>query len=116
MYKKELCMLKIFQIGAGRIGAIHAASVAASPKAELYGIADTNAAAAKTLAERHGAKVLGIEAGLADRNVDAVLMASPTNTHADLIIKAARAGKAIFCEKPVDLNIDRVRESLRVVE
>jgi myo-inositol 2-dehydrogenase/D-chiro-inositol 1-dehydrogenase len=114
--RKGIAMLKIFQIGAGRIGLIHAASVAASPKAELYGITDPNTAAASAIAKQYGAKILEIDAGLTDKNVDAVLIASPTNTHADLIIKAARAGKAIFCEKPVDLNIERVRESLRVVE
>ena len=108
-------MLKIFQIGAGRIGAIHAASVAASPLAELYGIADVNKGAAEALAKLHGSKVLDIEAGLADKNVDAVLIASSTNTHSDLIMKSAKAGKAIFCEKPVDLDIERVKESLKVV-
>lgn len=108
-------MLKIFQIGAGRIGAIHAASVAASPLAELYAVADVNPAAAEKLAKEHGSKVLDIETGLKDKNVDAVLIASSTNTHADLIIKSARAGKAIFCEKPVDLDIERVKESLRIV-
>lgn len=109
-------MLKIFQIGAGRIGLIHAASVAASPLAELYGVYDVNAAAAQGIAAQYGCKVLEIDAALADKNVDAVLIASPTNTHADLMIKAAKAGKAIFCEKPVDLNIERVREALRIVE
>lgn len=108
-------MLRIFQIGAGRIGAIHAASVAASPLATLYGIADINHAAAGALASQYGSKVLDIEAGLSDKNVDAVLIASSTNTHADLIIKAARAGKAIFCEKPVDLDITRVQECLKIV-
>lgn len=108
-------MLKIFQIGAGRIGAIHAASIAASDRAQLYAIADVNKTAAETLAAKYGSRVLDIDTGLADKNVDAVLIASSTNTHADLIVKAARAGKAIFCEKPVDLNIDRVRESLSVV-
>ncbi|MBI3441151.1 MAG: inositol 2-dehydrogenase [Proteobacteria bacterium] len=109
-------MLRIFQIGAGTIGSIHAANVAANPLAKLYGIADANQKVAEAMASKYGCKVMDIEAGMADKNVDAVLIASSTNTHADLIMKAARAGKAIFCEKPVDLNIERVKECLRVVE
>src|SRR3954462_8066899 len=108
-------MLKIFQIGAGRIGLIHAESVAASPLAALYAVNAVNKAAAEKLAAKYGCKVLDVEAGLADKSVDAVLIASSTNTHADLMVKAARAGKAIFCEKPVDLDIARVRESLKIV-
>jgi myo-inositol 2-dehydrogenase/D-chiro-inositol 1-dehydrogenase len=107
-------MLRIFQIGAGRIGAIHAASVAANPLSQLYGVADTNRAAAEALATRYGCKVMDVDAALADKNVDAVLIASPTNTHSDLIARAAKAGKAIFCEKPVDLDISRAEKSLKV--
>lgn len=109
-------MLRICQFGAGRIGAIHAANVAAHPGAELRHVVDVDAEAARVLAERHGASVATMEEALGDGAVDAVIIASSTDTHADLIEAAARAGKAIFCEKPVDLELDRVRDCLRVVE
>ena len=63
-----------------------------------------------------GAKVAAIDAILASKDVDAVAICSPTDTHADLIERAARAGKAIFCEKPIDLDVGRVRACLEVVK
>jgi myo-inositol 2-dehydrogenase/D-chiro-inositol 1-dehydrogenase len=106
-------MISFCQFGAGRIGAIHAANIAAHPGARLRTIVDTDHAAAERLAGRCGATV-GTEAkALADPAIDAVVIASSTDTHADLIEAAARAGKAIFCEKPVDL--DRRRAEACVV-
>ena len=70
----------------------------------------------KSLAEQCGAKVAGIDAILADKDIGAVVICTPTDTHADLIEKAAQAGKAVFCEKPVDLDSDRIRECLTVVK
>ncbi len=109
-------MLRFAQFGAGRIGAIHAANLAAMPNAQLLHIVDVNAAAAKTLADRHGARVATVAEVFADRNVDAVIIASSTDTHADLAIAAARAGKAIFCEKPIDLSLKRVDACLAAVK
>ena len=109
-------MLRFAQFGAGRIGAIHAANLAALHSAELRYVIDVNADAARTLAERHGARVTTVEAALADRDVDAVIIASSTDTHADLAIAAARAGKAIFCEKPIDLSLKRVDACLAAVK
>ncbi len=110
-------MLRIFQIGAGRIGAIHAASVAASPLATLYGIADINQAAAEALASQYGSKTLDIEAGLADKNVDTVVQfLISTNTHADPHHQSGTGGEGHFLhEKPVDLDIARVQECLNIV-
>jgi myo-inositol 2-dehydrogenase/D-chiro-inositol 1-dehydrogenase len=79
-------------------------------------VIDVNAEAAARLASRHGAKVVGERDAFADGEVGAVLIASSTDTHARLAIAAARAGKAIFCEKPVDLSLQRVDECLREVE
>ncbi|MBK9082226.1 MAG: inositol 2-dehydrogenase [Rhizobiales bacterium] len=102
-------------LGAGRIGRIHGGNVAAHPKAELAAVADADAKAASALAAEHGARVATIDEIVADKSVDAVLICTPTDMHADLIEKAAEAGKAVFCEKPVDLDAGRIRRCLAVV-
>src|SRR5882724_1727023 len=109
-------MLTFCQFGAGRIGLIHAANIAAHPEAELRYVVDVNQPAAEALAAKYGAKVGTAEAALADPAVKAVLIASSTDTHADLIERAARAGKAILCEKPVDLSLARVDACLKVAQ
>jgi myo-inositol 2-dehydrogenase/D-chiro-inositol 1-dehydrogenase len=108
-------MLSFTQFGAGRIGAIHAANLAASGRVRLKHVVDVNTAAAEALAARHGARASSTEAALADPEVGAVIIASSTDTHADLVIAAARAGKAIFCEKPIDLSLARVDACLAEV-
>jgi myo-inositol 2-dehydrogenase / D-chiro-inositol 1-dehydrogenase len=109
-------MLEIAQFGAGRIGQIHAANIAAMKVARLRYVVDVNAAAAQKLAARHGASVVSERDALADRDIGAVLIASSTDTHARLAIAAARAGKAIFCEKPIDLSLAKVDSCLEEVE
>jgi myo-inositol 2-dehydrogenase/D-chiro-inositol 1-dehydrogenase len=103
-------MVKFALFGAGRIGVLHAANIAAShPRATLAYVYDTNADAAARVATRHAARIASsVEAALTDPAVDAVLIASSTDTHVDLITASARAGKAILCEKPIDLDIERV--------
>jgi myo-inositol 2-dehydrogenase / D-chiro-inositol 1-dehydrogenase len=101
-------MITIAQFGAGRIGAIHAANIAASGRARLAYVVDPNAKAAKALANRYGARVGTVEQVFRDKRVDAVFIASSTDTHADLAVAAAKAKKAIFCEKPIDLSLRRV--------
>jgi myo-inositol 2-dehydrogenase/D-chiro-inositol 1-dehydrogenase len=108
-------MLHFAQFGAGRIGAIHAANLAASGRARLTHIVDVHAPSAKSLAAKHGARVSDTATALADPEVGAVIIASSTDTHADLVIAAARAGKAIFCEKPIDLSLARVDACLEAV-
>src|SRR5437868_10952430 len=104
-------MLKFALFGAGRIGAMHAANIAANPAAELAWVFDVNKDAADKVAARHGAKVAtSIEAALADKSVGAVLIASSTDTHVPLITASAKAGKAILCEKPIDLDIQKVEQ------
>jgi len=107
--------LRFCQFGAGRIGQIHAANLAARPDAELVLVVDVVEDAAESLAAKHGARVVTPDEALADKSVDAVIIASSTDTHADLIEASARAGKAIFCEKPIDLDIVRVDACLAVV-
>ncbi len=95
--------------GAGRIGKIHAGNVVRQPGIKLRYVVDVDAAAANALATQHGAQVAAADAVFADKAVGAVVIGSSTDTHADLIQRAAAAGKAIFCEKPVDLAVDRAR-------
>lgn len=109
--------MKTFALfGAGRIGRIHAANVAAHPVARLKYVVDVDAAAAASIAASAGAGVASIDTALGDREVDALLVASPTDTHADLIEAGAAAGKNILCEKPVDLDVARARAAVAAAE
>ena len=103
-------------IGAGRIGRIHATNLVTLAGAELACVADTDASAAETLARLHGARVVPALVAIADDSIDALLIASSTDTHADLIEAGARAGKPIFCEKPLDLDLERAARCLAVAE
>ena len=84
-------------LGAGRIGKVHARTIADSGNAEVAFVADAIGDAASSLAQSVGAQVSSVDEIIAS-NVDAILIATPTDTHADLIEQAARAGKAILCE------------------
>ena len=103
-------MIKVAQFGAGFIGKIHGANVAKHPRAKLAVVYDVNAVAAEQLASQWGAKVVGSPEDVWASDVDAVLIASSTNTHADLLSGAIKAGKAIYCEKPIDLDVNRVKQ------
>jgi len=109
-------MISFCQFGAGRIGSTHAANLAAHSDARLHTIVDTDRDAAERLAKRYGAAVGDQAKALADPAIDAVLIASSTDTHADLVEAAARAGKAIFCEKPLDLDRRRAKACAAVAE
>jgi myo-inositol 2-dehydrogenase / D-chiro-inositol 1-dehydrogenase len=109
-------MIQFCQFGAGRIGKIHAANVADSPRCALRYVVDVDGAAAKELAGEHGARAVDAKTALADPDVNAVIVASSTDTHADLVEASCAAGKAIFCEKPIDLTIERVNAVLSAVE
>ena len=108
--------LEFAVFGAGRIGAIHAGNIARRNDARLKYVVDVNASAAAALAARHDATVCDTAAALADKNIGAVLIASSTDTHADLCVAAAKAGKAIFCEKPIDLSLAKVDATLAAVK
>lgn len=107
--------LRIGLMGAGRIGKVHASAIGATEGAVLTAVADAFPEAASSLADAHGAQVASIDEILASSDIDAVFITTPTDMHADLIIRSAQAGKAIFCEKPVDLDAARVVECLDVV-
>jgi myo-inositol 2-dehydrogenase / D-chiro-inositol 1-dehydrogenase len=96
-------------IGTGRIGQVHAANIAANPDTELAWICDPFVDGAHAIAARFGGQVTTDAADVfAPGAVDAVLVASPTPTHVDLIARAVDAGIPVFCEKPIDLDVTRV--------
>ena len=99
--------MKFGIIGAGRIGKIHAGNVAARKDCEVAFVADADRAAAPVARRnRPAAASPTIDEIFASNEIDAVAICAPTDMHADLIERAARAKKAIFCEKPVDLDAD----------
>ena len=108
--------IRMAVIGAGRIGQIHASNAARNPGVTLAGIADAIPEAAQKLASDLAASVVTVESIFADPAIDAVLIGSSTDTHADLIQRSAKAGKHIFCEKPVDLDLKRARECEEIVK
>lgn len=112
-------MLNIGIVGAGRIGNVHAQSITYHiPGAQVTRITDVREDAAKALAERYGIPAYGSDYMdiINDPAIDAVLVCSPTPTHADIAIAAMRAGKHVFCEKPVDLTIEKIRKTEQVAK
>jgi myo-inositol 2-dehydrogenase/D-chiro-inositol 1-dehydrogenase len=102
-------MVRLGLIGCGRIGRVHADSIAAHPRAELAYIYDPVEAAAREVGARLGAPGgTDVDAVIADPTIDGVVIASPTPTHVDLMTRAVQAGKAVLCEKPIDLDLARV--------
>ncbi len=102
-------MLRIAVLGCGRIGQMHAANVARHARTKLAMVYDVHAPAAEAVAAREGAKIAATaEDVFASKDVDAVLIATATPTHADYIEMAVASGKAAICEKPIDLDLGRV--------
>jgi myo-inositol 2-dehydrogenase / D-chiro-inositol 1-dehydrogenase len=116
LLKETYPMYNIALFGAGRIGQVHAVNIADHKETNLYSVIDPYGDGAKQLSEKYGAKIQTTEEALSDPNIDGVLIASATDTHAELIELSARAGKAIFCEKPVHLDLERVRACLDTVK
>lgn len=104
-------MHRIALIGAGRIGRIHARNVALSDRLALAGVVDPVAEAAATLAGEWGAPVRSLSEVMDDPSITGIIIASSTDTHLDYSVRAARAGKAIFCEKPIDQDLERARSA-----
>lgn len=97
-------------IGCGFIGQVHAANLARHPGVELALVCDIDTARAAVLAEQFGARAASVPQALSSEAIDAVLIASATPTHAPLLEQAVLAGKAVYCEKPIDLSLSRARE------
>ncbi|MDD9909108.1 MAG: inositol 2-dehydrogenase [Ahrensia sp.] len=102
--------------GCGRIGQVHAQNLVLMEDARLAAVVDASAAAAQALSDKHGAPVSNADAVMNDAAIDAIIVATPTDTHFDLIQNTAAAGKAIFCEKPVDMSTDNIVRCKRAVE
>jgi len=111
--------VKVGIIGAGRIGSLHAEHlVTRIPRAEVVAISDVRKEMAESCAARLSIPEVFADPAplLQDPDIDAVLICSSTNTHAALVEAAAAAGKHIFCEKPIDLDLARVDRVLAAVE
>ncbi len=102
-------MKNVAIFGAGRIGRIHAGNLAALSGVTLQYVCDPVPDAANALAGQLGARTARVDQVFADASIDAVVIASSTDTHSDLLSRAAQAGKHIFCEKPIDLSLARVQ-------
>ena len=105
-------MIRVGLLGTGRIGSLHAENIASHRESTLTAVSDINDEIANKLAAQYGAIVKSADEIISDPNIDAVLIATSTATHSDFIEKAAAAGKAILCEKPVDLSLIRAKECL----
>lgn len=103
-------------LGAGRIGQVHAKAIASVPGATLVAVADAVQAAAKAVSNQYGCAIRSIEEIRKADDIDAVIISTPTDTHADLIEDFVKAGKAVFCEKPVDLDVERARQVIETVK
>ena len=110
--------LRVGLIGAGRIGKVHAQAIVSQvPQAELVIVADLFVESANALAQKYGiAATDNYHDILNDESIEAVLICSSTDTHAQIITEAAQAGKHIFCEKPIDHSLERIDAALAAVE
>jgi myo-inositol 2-dehydrogenase / D-chiro-inositol 1-dehydrogenase len=102
-------MFDIALFGAGRIGRIHARNVSAHPALRLKYLVDPFAADAQNLAEQTGATLTAAEEVWSDPDVAGVIIASPTPEHLEQCLRAVETGKAVLCEKPLDLDLERAR-------
>lgn len=108
-------MYEVALIGGGRIGRIHGSNVAAEPRLRLRYIVDPSADAAAAIAGQTGAGTASLDDVLADPEVAGVIVASSTDTHLDYSVRAVQAGKAVFCEKPIDMDLARARAARPVL-
>ncbi|MER9947272.1 inositol 2-dehydrogenase [Mesorhizobium sp. M0047] len=108
--------LQLALFGAGRMGTIHAANIAAHPRAVLAAIVDPNTEGARALAEAFQSRVRSATDVFDDPAVDAIVIASAASTHPELIDQALARGKAVFCEKPLARDLDTVRSLVAAVE
>ncbi len=109
-------MISIGLLGCGRIGQVHAGSIARMQNARLTAVADALPQAAQALADSSGAAARAADKIIHASDIDAVIVATPTALHYDQIHALAAAGKAIFCEKPIDLSSERAAECMQTVE
>jgi len=110
-------MVKLACFGAGRIGQVHAANAAAHPYATLaYIVEPMPGPHLDGLAARTGAQVVDADTVFDDSTVDGIIIASSTDSHVALLMRAAKSGKALFCEKPISLDFAQVTQATRAIE
>jgi myo-inositol 2-dehydrogenase/D-chiro-inositol 1-dehydrogenase len=109
-------MFNIALFGVGRIGRIHGQNIHDHVQTNVYSIVDPYVEGRTELSEKYDAKIQSLEEAMTDPNVDAICICSATDTHVNLIEMASEHGKAIFCEKPIDLNLAKVRDCLKIIE
>jgi myo-inositol 2-dehydrogenase/D-chiro-inositol 1-dehydrogenase len=105
-------MMRVGLLGTGRIGRLHAETIASHSESSLHAVSDIDSDSAKELAIQYGVSVKPADDVISNPNVDAILIATSTDTHSEFIEKASLSGKAVLCEKPVDLNLNRAKECL----
>ena len=105
-------MMRVGLLGTGRIGRLHAETIASHSESSLHAVSDIDSDSAKELAKQYDVSVKPADEVISDPNVDAILIATSTDTHSEFIEKASLSGKAVLCEKPVDLNLNRAKECL----
>jgi len=109
-----MIMYRFALLGAGFIGSVHAASLADHPRVDFAVVYDIDSLRAKRLAAAHGVHAVdSLEAAFDPDHLDALLIASSTDTHAEYLRRAADAGLAVLCEKPIDLDLDRAADAAR---
>ena len=109
-------MINIALLGAGRIGKMHAEIITAHPEANLQYVYDVNKEFASQVAKKHNAELVNSpEEAINNDTINAILIASATPTHTQFITMGAKAGKAVFCEKPIDLDINKVNECMEAI-
>jgi myo-inositol 2-dehydrogenase/D-chiro-inositol 1-dehydrogenase len=107
---------RVALLGAGRMGQVHGRNAAANPRLDLAFLVEPRAELGAPFAAELGCEVASLDAVLADPTIEAVLVATSTNTHLDLALAALLAGKAVFCEKPLDLSLEKMRAHAAALE
>jgi myo-inositol 2-dehydrogenase/D-chiro-inositol 1-dehydrogenase len=109
-------MKQLALIGAGRIGKVHALAIESIRDVKISHVCDVHQPSAEALAKQCDATVTDLDTVFSDKNVDAVIIASATDTHTPMLKRCAEAGKPVFCEKPLDLSLATAREAASVIE
>ena len=107
--------MRIGLFGCGRIGRVHARTLSQTSEAKLVAVCDAFPAVAESLAREYHAEVRSSAEILSAQDIDAVIIGSPTDTHLPLITAAAKSGKAIFCEKPIENSFEKIQSAMQVV-
>ncbi|RVU84699.1 inositol 2-dehydrogenase [Leucothrix sargassi] len=109
-------VLNVGLIGAGRIGKIHAENIGLHPELKLHSVSDFYATAAEEVAKKHAAQVSDTDSMFNNDEIDMLIIASPTDTHADFLERACTHQKPVLCEKPIDNDAERAKQCVEQLE